>query len=217
MIPVGGGDVSPIAGFSALALAHTIQTLPEEFPGIAAIPEDVTYLLGCRKFRQFCGTFRSLADPKEFCLFCNLKLVDKKPTFEAGGWFAKENDFPYANHRHHYVLFPKRHLTNTNGLTVQDAIDRFTLETQLREMHQVDGYASVMRAGNPRHTGATVPHTHAHWQVPEGEGLAVAYFAKDVKHLVEDYKRMQWHMQLIRINGGLGWLMNPNTVIVEPT
>lgn len=190
-----------------------LYALPAEYPGAWNISSDCTFLLGCRRIEQFFGTLRSILDPERFCLFCHPELMAAQPIMEEAGWLAKRNDFPYPHHEHHFVLFPKRHVTGGHELTDRDHIAKGRLERRLMRQFNFDGFVSVMRQGDARRTVATVPHVHSHVQVPSGEGPATAYLGKTPEHAREDFARLKTQVEELVRRGGLPWLMDPATRI----
>ena len=102
------------------SLESELALLPRTFPGLEQLSDNALYLLSCRNFVQFCGTYRSIVNPAAFCLFCNfLTMVKLQPIRRVGGWYVKPSDYKYDHHEHQFVLFPARHVTSLRELTAQ--------------------------------------------------------------------------------------------------
>ena len=198
------------------SLESELALLPRTFPGLEQLSDNALYLLSCRNFVQFCGTYRSIVNPAAFCLFCNfLTMVKLQPIRRVGGWYVKPSDYKYDHHEHQFVLFPARHVTSLRELTDQDAKDLLRLEQWLYEAFNLDGCSSVMRSGNPRRHVGTVPHIHKLVNVPDGRGPAMAYFGKSTEHWTADYQRTLRFLAEIDRRGGLPWLLTEGVVIED--
>lgn len=197
------------------ALMTQLQALPEDFPGLGQLSQDIGYLFSCGTWIQFCQTCRSLLEPRRFCLFCNLELVKEQPVAAHGGWLAKKSDFPYPNTKQHFILFPTRHVMHECELTEADATDQHRLMRQLCEEFGINGGATFGRFGDPRYNGSSVPHMHAHLLTPSGEGPVAAHFAGHSSYQTARYALLQEFVARLTHRGGIEWLLNASVTFTD--
>ncbi len=115
------------------------------------------------------------------CPFCELNRNINKPMWEEDYtcWWVWENPFPYSGHSRHFVIALKRHETDYLGLTHEEGLEKFLIEQRLIGEFDLPGGGLVTRFGNPEHNAGTITHIHAHVQVPDKQGFAIAVFFKD--------------------------------------
>lgn len=88
------------------------------------------------------------------------------PLHELEYWYIKPNDYPLDGSVAHYLIVPKRHLTDVSGISPEEAVELHTGAIPwLKAYCAVTGYSLFVRSGDMRFTGATLDHIHWHFLV----------------------------------------------------
>ena len=97
---------------------------------------------------------------------------------ESGDWTISLVDPRYVlpNSKHHFLLFPRRHLTDSLELTAADWAAIQELTAWARKEYEMPAAILTMRSGDTAVTGATVKHLHAQFFVPKDGELVTCYF-----------------------------------------
>lgn len=104
-----------------------------------------------------------LAEERALCPFCPEGLIEihKSPIIKENEFFyLTKNAFPYEGTAYHYLIAPKRHLSDVTALTTEDWSAIGELFAWLQEYEQTKYGALCLRFGSLEHTGATVAHLH---------------------------------------------------------
>ncbi len=194
-------------------LEQAIRNLPPTYPGLNQVNPLIVFLMGCRKFYQFCCTFRAIEDPETFCPFCPAELArrNRVPIETHGRMLCLANEFPRPDVQGMALIVPKYHATASRQLHQQDVLDAWELQLRCEEKHGFPSGAAVLRYGDPRDHAGTIQHLH--WNVvrPTREGGMSAPFAKLVGgEYGHDayYRRLLSFLQRIEDRGGTEWLFS---------
>jgi dihydrofolate reductase len=90
-------------------------------------------------------------------------------------WVAINSHTPIENTAFHWVIFPKRHMTELKEITGDDWEAYLEIVELLKKRHGVIGGAPNIREGDTEITGATVRHLHFNYIVPF-KGIAVCVY-----------------------------------------
>jgi len=99
------------------------------------------------------------------CPFCqeHLKATHREPIEREGQWWSVlKNDYPYEGSRVHYLFVFKEHVEDIDHVTPEGFAELLSHMQWVRDTHNLKGGTLLMRFGNTGHTGATIPHLHAH-------------------------------------------------------
>jgi ATP adenylyltransferase len=108
---------------------------------------------------------------KGICAFCPESFEeyhDHPIEFETDHWIVTKNDYPYEHTSLHLLLVAKSHVLKLHELSVEARIDLMEAIAAIEQKFALDGYAVGMRVGDPRLTGGSVAHLHAHVIVGDG-------------------------------------------------
>jgi len=110
--------------------------------------------------------YRQIAESGK-CPFCEPYIEnERRGTTEF--WNIVLNQFPYKNARLHWLILPKRHVTELTGLTIEEWSDLYKAITKLETDNQLplcNGYGVGLRTGPVG--GVTLHHLHWHVILPE--------------------------------------------------
>lgn len=121
------------------------------------------YLANARKPEQWANMERIELDG--VCPFCPVYLsVYHTPPVIAGNdhWVATENQWPYDNTRHHYLLITTKHCEKLGDISGNAWSALGALVTSLEQELAITGGALVLRFGDPATNRGTVRHLHFH-------------------------------------------------------
>lgn len=186
--------------------SQDLGELPSEFPDMNHLSAGVVFLMGCRSFQQYCCTYRSLLDWREFCPFCKTELErhGHKPTAVSGGWMLMPNKFPHRNTKQMWLLVPIRHVTDLARLTSADW-------TNIGSLLKVCGIRSggiMFRFGDPHLNVGTIEHLHINLIEPVCGKEFRPPFAKEMLEHATDYQRMLGFRNELLKKGGRPWLFS---------
>jgi diadenosine tetraphosphate (Ap4A) HIT family hydrolase len=101
----------------------------------------------------------------------NLEKYHKKPILiDAMFWKVTENQWPYPNIAHHFLLIHKENVSSLEEVSGEAFKELLLLSQQLIMEFNIPGGALAMRFGETNRSGATVVHFHAQLICPkEGE------------------------------------------------
>lgn len=105
-----------------------------------------------------------------FCMEHFRKYHPKPILFENANWIITENMSPYDGSAVHLLLVHKTHTSFPAELTDASRIDYFAILDWAIRRFELPAGAIVMRFGEPRLTGGTVDHCHAHLVVGDTTG-----------------------------------------------
>jgi diadenosine tetraphosphate (Ap4A) HIT family hydrolase len=112
------------------------------------------------------------------CPFCNpdpkVNVLIREGTY----WMAWPNPFPYPHHRHHIILATKMHCTEIDEVTPRMWAELGTFIASICDEFDIAGGGIAMRFGDPKLSASSLHHLHAHIQVPDLSGPAMAIFCK---------------------------------------
>ncbi len=106
-----------------------------------------------------------LLEKKVGCFFCKknyLKVGASELIYENKDWYIKKNDFPYQGTVYHYLIAPKKHITQAIEISNSAWINFSKSIAWLDRQLKVSGYSLLVRSGDMRYTGATLDHLHFH-------------------------------------------------------
>lgn len=109
-----------------------------------------------------------LADGK--CPFCeeNFNYHGEPILWMCGDWFITWNKYSYKEaDKAFLILNTKKHAEKYSDFGPEDHLAIETLANWAIQEFQIQGGAVAMRFGEPKFTGATVRHLHAHLIVPK--------------------------------------------------
>jgi diadenosine tetraphosphate (Ap4A) HIT family hydrolase len=117
------------------------------------------------------------------CPLCTLKWHPNPIIRDDGYWLLTKNGFPYEDTKQHLLMIAKRHIVDIGELTDQEAISMFKTVKWANTEFNIEGGGLAMRYGNPKYTGATITHLHAHLiqselAEPDSEGKIKAKVVK---------------------------------------
>lgn len=101
------------------------------------------------------------------CPLCTLKWHPNPIIRDDGFWLLTKNGFPYADTQQHLLMIAKRHVEEFSELTDQEAVSLFKTINWANKKFNIEGGGLAMRYGDPKYTGATMKHLHAHLIQPE--------------------------------------------------
>lgn len=115
------------------------------------------------------------------CIFCNLEKYHHLPILQRyEDWSISLNQFPSTEEKSgkagamQFVIIPKRHMESFSDLTDKDMEAMQHLANWAIKQYGLRGGALAMRFGDPRVTGATLKHFHAHLIYPEIDDMGRA-------------------------------------------
>lgn len=169
-----------------------LDTLPREFPGMKAISSQVSQLMGCRSYNQFCCTLRALTAPLRFCPFCETELGRRKrvPLQVFDDWLLLKNEFPHKSTERMLLIVPKRHLTSPYELTGSDWGNVGKALSFCQHQLFMQGGGLLMRFGNSRLNVGTIEHLHMNVIEPMVGKEYRMLLAKNTEELQQDYERL---------------------------
>ena len=103
------------------------------------------------------------AENDELCPFCpeGLVKIHRMPILHALNLlFVTESAFPYEGTSAHYMIIPKRHLTEVEQLTAEDWEEIGLLFAWIREHYSIQYGGMFIRFGDMSRTGSSVAHLH---------------------------------------------------------
>lgn len=104
------------------------------------------------------------------CPFCteNLKKYHKMPILQEGEyWLVTENQWPYENTKHHFLLIYKEHAVDLAGLADEAGIELIKFVKWLEQTYQIKGGGFAMRFGDTDYSAGTVNHLHVQFIMPD--------------------------------------------------
>lgn len=168
------------------------------------------YLMGCRKFDQFCCTLRGLLQTETFCPFCVKELTrrGRMPLRETAGWKLLENEFPHRATSRMLLIVPCRHVTDLDQFTEADWFDIGKLMSFCRQHLGIKSGGIMFRFGDPHLNVGTVEHLHINVIEPICGKEYRPPLAKELTEHRSDYDRMiRFRDELIE-HGGYEWLFS---------
>lgn len=103
------------------------------------------------------------AEQKDICPFCpeGLVQIHRMPIIqESPLFFVTASAFPYEGTSAHYMIIPKRHLTDVGQLSAEDWKEIGYLFAWLREHCSLRSGGMFLRFGDMDRTGSSVAHIH---------------------------------------------------------
>ncbi len=113
------------------------------------------------------------------CPFCDPVPPNHKIVYQTEHWRIWPNPFPYPNHKFHFVLAPKAHLTRWQDLTVGAVLEQHEVKMWALRNFDLPGGGFVSRFGDNEYNAGTLTHLHEHIQVPDKTGFVIATLYKD--------------------------------------
>jgi diadenosine tetraphosphate (Ap4A) HIT family hydrolase len=104
------------------------------------------------------------------CPFCQeniTKSMVMPPLFEDEYWYVNENQWPYDNTKHQFLLMYKSHAERLGDITPQAGIALIKNLQRLETEYGVNSGALFLRFGDPKFNGASVRHLHFQFLVPD--------------------------------------------------
>lgn len=195
-------------------LLRELQQLPSTFPGMSQVASTGVYLMGCRSFEQFCGTIRSLTEPKRFCPFCCTERARRNQSAaeSTASWMLLQNEYPHKGTESMWLIVPKRHLSSPIELVGDDWMEIGDLLTRCLHTPNMDGGGIMWRFGDPRFHAGTVEHLHINIIRPVPESEYRPPFAKTSAEHGTDYLRMLGFRDELTARGGTSWLFSPEGI-----
>lgn len=140
-------------------------------------PPETFYLNGARHLDQLVQML--IISSKGICSFCPEYLTQ----FHTGeivtqntNWQIVNNGWPYRGTSVHFLVIPKRHLTDLTQISPAEWLDLSSVIKKLVTDYSLTGYSLFCRSGNMKQTGATVAHLHFHLlsgQNEDGKGQPI--------------------------------------------
>ena len=110
------------------------------------------------------------------CPFCEdgTTMIDErqKTVCKTESWIVKLNYEPVSGARLHFLIISRYHVFSLIDLQLKAYLGLQDIYKWLEENYDCEGFVIYVRCGDPLVTGATVPHLHVHFVVPE-DGQAV--------------------------------------------
>ncbi len=97
------------------------------------------------------------------CPFCweNFEKYHPKPViFKTNKWLVTENAWPYELSKNHILCVYKDHVEHTSKINEEGWKEIGEIIKKLEEERGIGYGTMLMRFGNVKNTGATVPHLH---------------------------------------------------------
>ena len=99
------------------------------------------------------------------CFFCKknfMKYQDTPILREKKWWLIRKNDFPYDGARIHLLIIYKKHVDTIKKVSNAAILELFDHIRWVNKRFKISGASFVLRFGDPKYTGATITHLHAH-------------------------------------------------------
>lgn len=93
-------------------------------------------------------------------------------------WTVKKNNNPIKGSEYHFVLYPRRHIMDTEDLSWLEMISLVRIRRWLRRTYGLRGTAFYGRSGNPELIATTVGHIHFQIIQPLPGECVPVYFGK---------------------------------------
>jgi diadenosine tetraphosphate (Ap4A) HIT family hydrolase len=123
------------------------------------------------------------------CPFCILDPEYNKVIAESRDWHAWQSSSPEKHTLHHFIIAPKRHITDTAQLTEKEQLTLFMIMKVIRDKYSINSCGILIRDGDARLSAGTIEHLHVHLMVPDGTGRVESPFYKgtaaDAKSLAQ--------------------------------
>lgn len=113
------------------------------------------------------------------CPFCDPLPLENKIIRQGKHWRFWENPFPYPHHAFHFVYATMTHIADPGKLAPEAVLELHELQMFTIDHYRLPGGGLVMRFGDPEYNAGTIRHLHAHLQVPNKNGFAIATFYRD--------------------------------------
>jgi diadenosine tetraphosphate (Ap4A) HIT family hydrolase len=103
------------------------------------------------------------------CCFCTPD-DDEVVIYPGTYWRVVENKYPYKGTVHHLLIIPVRHFTAIHEASSSELQELHDIYQELATLYPSDAYSITYRNGkNNVVAGATQPHLHIHYTLPNGK------------------------------------------------
>jgi ATP adenylyltransferase len=143
-------------------------------PGITD-PGTLACIARSRTYVQYCNMVEKAL--KGECPFCKLG-PENVVTLGNLDWQAWQNPFPEKHTKHHFIIAPRRHVTDTEALTITEWCGLKNMMTSLRGIFNYTSRGILIRDGDATLSAGTIQHLHVHVMVPDGTGRVESPFYK---------------------------------------
>lgn len=150
--------------------------------------QDIALLLNARNYTYYCSMIKQIKSND--CPFCKIDDRLNEILLVTGDWQVWEcpEEFKAKNLERHFVLSPKKHITDLKEMGQRDWLDLTDLIKEITEKYKLVGGAVMMRFGDPRRNAQSIRHLHCNLYVPTGKGEVKLTIAKDKKKIEEKEK-----------------------------
>lgn len=110
------------------------------------------------------------------CPFCREHFETYHPhpiILETEHWFVTQNAWPYEHTKHHFLLVCKPHVEVPEDIPTDAWANLQSVIAKIKSDYDLQSASFMMRSGEPKFTGATVTHLHAHLIVAESSKTPV--------------------------------------------
>lgn len=104
-------------------------------------------------------------EAKGLCIFCPEHLRTdpaQRIAYENEHWMVTPNQYPYLGTEYHFLIVPKKHVTDVLDLSPVAFAEIHDALGWIRETHNLTYWSFGSRNGDFRYTGATIAHVHVH-------------------------------------------------------
>lgn len=145
------------------------------------IPDPVTRLCisRARRYSQFVKMAKTALEGGK-CPFCdpqppyNNVIQDVSNEF----WLAWQSSSPEQNTEHHFIIVPKRHISDSSDLTEPEQLALFVIMNALKAKYGLTSRGWLLRDGDARVGSGTIEHLHFHLMTTNGKGRVESPFWK---------------------------------------
>lgn len=146
-----------------------------EIPGITD-PNTLTCISRSRRYSQYVRMVEDALAGK--CPFCTLDPEYNKVIARNRYFRAWQSSSPEKHTKHHFIIAPKRHVTDMARLYQKEQISFFAIMDLLKRQHGITSCGILIRDGDARMSAGTIEHLHIHLMVPDGTGRVESPFYK---------------------------------------
>jgi diadenosine tetraphosphate (Ap4A) HIT family hydrolase len=102
------------------------------------------------------------------CPFCDENLeFHKEPIIKKyRDWFITKNSYPYQNTKYHFLIIPKKHLTDISELNSDDLKSIQYLIKFTNKNFKVGGGKLFLKFGEKKFSLSSIDHLHFHLIIP---------------------------------------------------
>ncbi len=119
--------------------------------------------LGNSRTGKYAKVIKKIAE-KKICPFCpeNIDSIHPNPIQSRSLWLVTNNAYPYIPNREHILLVHKKHITDIKDLSKEAWLELKEIINDECKKRKISGGSMMLRFGDPKFTGASVTHLHAH-------------------------------------------------------